>query len=269
MENNNDKSYQFSGSIGKNIVKETVQGVIEGLNTYIPSLVGGMGGAGLGTAIINKSGSLPPVQKAALGVATAVGGALGLTIATGVGREINKNFINKSEVNNGKASSDSSGSSGSSGSSSTAGPDKSAGNVSSDDNIPSILEFGENVSPLQALLNYEIVIGLLILFHMIILILILFNKLYVSGSIKIFSKLVNKNILIKYEKYKVMIETLGSRVLIILFIINVVFLLGYIILLIYINIELSTNLDDYINVHTKMNQSNILLLVTGAEKRGC
>ena len=48
------------------------------------------------------------------------------------------------------------------------------------------------MSPLQALLNYEIVICLLILFHIVILILILLNKLYVSGSLNLISKIMNK-----------------------------------------------------------------------------
>jgi hypothetical protein len=229
----NDKSYHYSGSVEKGIVKESVQGVVEGIGNIIPAVAGGIAGAGLGSAIIKSSSGLPPLQKAALGVATAIGGSLGVSVSTGVGKEIAKNIMKKNE---------------------------NVKDYSDDDKISSILEFGDDMSPLQALLNYEIIICLLILFHIVILILILFNKMYISGSLNLISKLVNKNILDKYEKYKVKIEKLGNRFLIILFIINVIFLLGYILLIIYINFELSSNLDDYINVHNKMRKSISIFL---------
>ena len=58
-----------------------------------------------------------------------------------------------------------------------------------------------------------------------------------------------------------MIEKLSNKFLIILFIINVIFLLGYILLTIYIKFELSSHLDDYINVHNNMKKSISILLV--------
>jgi hypothetical protein len=98
--------------------------------------------------------------------------------------------------------------------------------------IPSIIEDGAELSPLQKLINYEIIIELLILFHIVILIMILFNKLYVSGSLILISKLFRTNkyigLTVIYEKYKVMMDNLSRRFLIVLFIINVVILLGYI-----------------------------------------
>lgn len=233
----NEKSYNYSGNIDKGIIKEVVQGVVEGVGNIVPVVAGSIAGVGLGSAIIKSSSGLPPLQKAALGVATAVTGSLGVTVTSGVGKEITKNILKKNENLKSKDSSD-------------------------DDIISSILEFGDDMSPLQALLNYEIIICLLILFHIVILILILFNKLYVSGSINLISKLINKNILVKYEKYKIMVEKLGNRFLILLFIINVIFLIGYILLLIYINFELSSNLDDYINVHNNMKNNISLLLLS-------
>ena len=228
----NDKSYLYSGSVDKGIIKEAVQGVVEGIGNIVPVVVGGIAGAGLGGAIIKSTSGLPPLQKAALGVATAIGGSLGVSVSSAVGKEIAKNIINTHE------------------------------NVTdSSDKIASILEFGDNMSPLQALLNYEIVICLLILFHIVILILILLNKVYVSGSLKVISKIIPKQILDKYDKYKVMIEQISNKFLIILFIINVIFLLGYILLLIYINFEISSHLDDYINVHSKMKKIISILLV--------
>ena len=241
----NDKSYHFSGSVEKGVVKEVVQGVVEGIGNIVPIVVGGLAGAGLGSAIIKSSSGLPPLQKAALGVATAIGGSLGVSVSSSVGKEIAKNIFKKNEIMK----------------DSSVGVEVVEGVEGvKDEYIPSILENGDEMSPLQALLNYEIIICLLILFHIVILILILFNNLYVKGSLNLIGKLINKKMLDKYNKYKVMIEKLGNRFLIILFVINVIFLLGYILLLIYINFELISNLDDYINVHTNMKKSISILL---------
>jgi hypothetical protein len=81
--NDKDKSYEFSGSVGKGVVKEIVEGVIGGIKDVVPTVVGGMVGSGLGVAIIKNASGLPPAQKAALGIATAVGGSLGVNISAG------------------------------------------------------------------------------------------------------------------------------------------------------------------------------------------
>lgn len=49
--------------------------------------------------------------------------------------------------------------------------------------IPSILESGDGISPLQALLNNEIAFLLLILVHMVIIAMILFNKFCVASCL--------------------------------------------------------------------------------------
>jgi hypothetical protein len=48
--------------------------------------------------------------------------------------------------------------------------------------IVSVLEQGEELTPLEMILNIEIIISLLILVHMSILIFILLHKLYISSS---------------------------------------------------------------------------------------
>ena len=87
----NDKSYHYSGSVEKGIIKEAVQGVVEGIGNIVPVVSGGIAGAGLGSAIIKSSRGLPPLQKAALGVA--IGGSLGVSVTSAVGKEIAKNII--------------------------------------------------------------------------------------------------------------------------------------------------------------------------------
>jgi ADP-heptose:LPS heptosyltransferase len=57
-----------------------------------------------------------------------------------------------------------------------------------------------------------------------------------------------------------MIEKIGKRYLIILIIINVVFILFDLGVIIYANIELSNNIDDFIQVHLNMKNSIIMLL---------
>lgn len=87
------------------------------------------------------------------------------------------------------------------------------------------------------------------------------HKLYISFGLKIISKLLSKKTAEKYEKFKEMIEKIGSKYLIILFIINVLFILFYIFILIYANVELSNNIDDYIKVHLEMKKGFIVLLL--------
>ena len=251
--NSEDNSYKISGSIAKGVIKEAVQEALEGIGTAVPTVVGGMAGASLGNAIIKSAGKLPPAQKAVLGVVTAAVGGLGVTLATGFGRELVKNMTKDKGAESSASVSDVNVSKG----------------RDADGFIHSVLEKGDELSPLQMILNYEIIFALLILVHMTLLILILFHKLYVSAGLNIFGKLLSKNIVEKYEKIKGMIEKIGTTYLIILFIINVIFILFYIFILIYANVELSNNLDAYINVHLKMNKSVIMLLLVKSNFTFC
>jgi hypothetical protein len=57
-----------------------------------------------------------------------------------------------------------------------------------------------------------------------------------------------------------MIEKIGKRYLILLIIINVVFILFDLGVILYANIELSNNIEDFIQVHLNMKNSIIMLL---------
>lgn len=99
------------------------------------------------------------------------------------------------------------------------------------------------------------------------------HKLYYSSGIKIISKFLSKilrKILSKekaerYENFKVLIEgiieKIGRKYLVILVFINVILILFYISMIIYANVELSNNLDAYIDVHLKMKKGFIMLLL--------
>jgi hypothetical protein len=163
-----DNSYNISASVGKGVIKEAVEGALEGLSKTVPVVVGGMVGGSLGVAMIKASKSLPPIQKAAVGLGTAILGTFGVTSAAGVAKELVKNVSNTKEESNPLNAS------------SVSTNKTASGDSSKDGLIPSVLESGDELSPLQMILNYEILLGILMLLHMCILILIKLHELYVS-----------------------------------------------------------------------------------------
>jgi hypothetical protein len=185
-----------------------------------------------------------------LGVGTAVAEAFGVHVVTGLATEVVKKVSKSTEG--------ASSGSGSNISSSTGGNGK---NVK-DFIIPSILE--KELSPLEMILNYEIILCVLILVQICIIILIVLHKLYNSSGLNIISKIFSKKIAAKYEKFKKMIDKIGTTYLIILIIINVILILFYIFVLIFANVELSNNIDAYIDVHLKMNKGAMMLLLVNS-----
>jgi hypothetical protein len=245
-----DNSYNISANVGKGVIKDAVQGAIECISTVVPGVIGGMVGGSIAVAVVNASKSLPPIQKAAVGVGTAILGTFGVGVAAGVSREAVKivstpsskaaeSPVNVSTVSN-----------------NTAG----TGDSGKDGFIASVLETGDELSPLQMILNYEIILGILILAHMCILVLIPLHKLYVSSVSNLISKFLSPNIVKKYEKFKEKIEIIGNSYLIILVIINILFILFYVCVIIYANVQLSNNIEEFINVHLNMQKSLIMLL---------
>jgi hypothetical protein len=166
--NKEGDSYNISANVGKGMIKEAVEGAIDGISKSIPVIVGGMVGANLGVAAIKASKSLPPLQKAAIGIGTAIVISFGVTASTGVAKELVKNIGKKTDEAKPSFSSASTNKTGS-------------GDIGKDDLIPSVLESGDELSPLQMILNYEIILGISMLLHMCILILIRLHKLYVSS----------------------------------------------------------------------------------------
>jgi hypothetical protein len=104
----------------------------------------------------------------------------------------------------------------------------STGGSGADGFIASESARGEEQSPLQMILNYEILLGLLILAHMSILILIGLHKLYISSGLNIISKILSKKQHKKLHQIKEKIDKIGNIYLIILIVINVLFILFYI-----------------------------------------
>jgi hypothetical protein len=77
------------------MIKEAVGGIVAGINSAAPPVIGGIVGASLGKAVIKASAGLPPVQKAILGVGTAVLGGFGVTVATTLGKEVSNPMTNE------------------------------------------------------------------------------------------------------------------------------------------------------------------------------
>jgi hypothetical protein len=244
----NEDSYNISANVAKGMVKEAVEGVVEGITQVVPAVIGGMVGGSLGSAIIKASNTLPPGKKALLGIGTAVIGSLGVGIATGLSKEIVKNASNNKEAESYL--------SGSSASTNTKGN----GDSNKDDFIASVLENEDKYTPLQMILSYEIILGILILVHIGIINLIILHKLYISSGLNIIGKLLSQKFVTKYAMFKDKITKIGNNYLIFLIILNVVFILFYVLMIIYANVELSNNLEEYINVHLNM-KKNIIMLI--------
>jgi len=83
---------------------------------------------------------------------------------------------------------------------------------------------------------------------------------YITSAIwlKIISKILRPKTAELVNKLEGKNRQIGSRYLILLIIINVVFILFYIFMIIYANVELSNNIEDYINVHLKMKKGVII-----------
>ena len=118
-------------------------------------------------------------------------GAFGVTGGTVVAIELVKNKSKKTEEANPlSVSSESNNKTGS-------------GDSGKDWLIPSILESGDELSPLQMILNSEIILGISILLHIGLLFLIWLHKLYVSSVWNIISKLFSKETVKKYENLRI------------------------------------------------------------------
>ena len=126
--------------------------------------------------------------------------------------------------------------------------------------ILSILE-GE-MSPLFYLLSYNLILGLLILLHIIIILIILGYKYEYIPVRRVFSYIINRiwskkeNLLKKFEEIRNKIEIFGGIYLNVLLKINVISIILDVLLIIYINYDLLANLDNYVIVHNYLNNLN-------------
>jgi hypothetical protein len=222
------------------------KGLELGIEKLMPNLAGATAAASAAGTILKSN--LPPVQKLALaGASAAIVGA-----STKIGLAVGEIIIKNSERLN------------------TSGealkkvdPDKLPSPT--DTFIPSVLDKCELITPLEELLKYQLIINILILFLIIIFIVLLFNKLFISSNILIsfIKNNFNKDIVLKFDFYRIKIEKFNNSFFIILFSINSFVLIFNILLSIFISSELIFNLESYIIVHNDIKNSlctNFILL---------
>ena len=117
--------------------------------------------------------------------------------------------------------------------------------------VPSLLDTPELVSPLEELIRYQFILNLLIFFSIVILIALLFNKMFLSNNIFVsfLTRFFNKDIVLKFNTYRIKIDNFNNNFFFLLFGINSITLLFNIFLSLVISWELSFNLDYYIITH--------------------
>ena len=90
-----DNNYQFS--ISKSLVKDGYDSIFRILSDSLPELIGGLGGAKIGVAVVKGTAKLPPMQRVMLGVVSTGMSALCIGLAGTVVRNVRKNSEHGSE----------------------------------------------------------------------------------------------------------------------------------------------------------------------------
>lgn len=129
--------------------------------------------------------------------------------------------------------------------------------------VPSILETHDLLSPLEELIKYQFMLNFLILFSVLILIALLFNKLFLSNNIFVsfISRYLNKNIIMKFDSYRMKIERFNNNYFFLLFLINSLTLLFNLFLSLVISCELTFDLDYYLAAHNGIKYSLCFLIM--------
>jgi len=268
---NNEDTYEIQGNISvtDNFFKTVKQGLIEAIPSYGATAAGGS----LGTAIIKGTNSLPPVQRALLGIGTAVAG----TVAIKSGMLALDDLRNKDKINNleelkiVKEMID---------------IDK-AKNLDNSEKIKDIIDKSKDIgsaleneefnnlirNPLEGLLNNMLTFNFLILVVIFIILMLLLNKFIIKKNSSIIIFIVNKFIYDKLKNKKYIVElleriikkthNLSDKFIVIFFTINSILLISMVLFNIYLNVELVNNLDDYVKIYVylkNIDKSSILLL---------
>jgi uncharacterized protein YggT (Ycf19 family) len=130
-------------------------------------------------------------------------------------------------------------------------------------NIPSVLE--EGLSPLELLLNCEILINIMILIHIIFSACIWIHQKNLKSSGGFFSQICNK--FTKVQKIIHRIGEMTNSYLSSLLIINILIIVFYVFLNVYINIEVTSHLNEYTYVYNKyqIKKGGIFLLLLNSQ----
>lgn len=117
--------------------------------------------------------------------------------------------------------------------------------------VPSFFDSPEILIPLEQLIRCQFFLNFLILFSVLILIGLLFNKLFLSNNILVsfISRFLNKNTVIKFNAYKLKIDKFNNSFFFLLFWINAFTLLFNLFISLVISCELTFDLDYYLTAH--------------------
>nr|WLF85186.1 hypothetical protein [Amanita phalloides] len=251
QDSNNNNVYELQDKVSESALVTATNAIIKA----IPNLGAAAAGGSLGSAIIKSTSGLPPLQIAALGIATA---GLVKTSLHSVNKytnnsEVKDNFINNEIIDKVK--------------------DNNQDNSEIvkeiiDKSVKCPLESGEinqlDISPLETLLSNILTFNILILFVIIIIIILLFNLIIFNKNSNLIILLVNKIFSDKLKFKKDIVDFLekivnkynffSKKYLVILIIINSFFLFWMLLFNIWITSELTNNIDDYVLVYNYLKQ---------------
>lgn len=234
---NTKDNYKVEWEVDRELGKSMIENAGKVIGSKLDSIVGSLGAAAAaGTAAgavgsnIVKSG-LPPISKA-----VAVGALTGITagstyVAISTAKSLVENYEKNERLKH--------------------NADKDYIPSPTDDTFISSLNDYNILSPLEQLLDNQINVNLLLIITILLLLFVVFNKLFIKKGIFTFLKEKSK-LNIKYKKYIDFFENFSEKYFITMFIsilILTIFLLG---LNLLISVELSKNIDDYIRVHNHL-----------------
>ena len=207
-----------------------------GIESVIPNLGAASAAGAAATAVINKS-NLPTLPKLALtGITAAVVGA-----STKIGIAAGDSLLDNKAINESVT--------------------PSIENISNtgdeiqspvNDFIHSVLEKGDMLTPLEELLKCQLGLNVLMLVEIFILIMILYNKLFINSSFSIFNKYLYPKLGDRFKSLFNKMNSFNDKFFYIIFIINCLCLIFAIFLSFIIIGSLNTNLQDYIDVYNQI-----------------
>ena len=207
-----------------------------GIESVIPNLGAASAAGAAATAVINKS-NLPTLPKLALtGITAAVVGA-----STKIGIAAGDSLLDNKARNESVTPSIEN-------ISNTGDEIQSPVNVF----IHSVLEKGDMLTPLEELLKCQLGLNVLMLVEIFILIMIIYNKLFINSSFSIFNKYLYPKLGDRFKSLFNKMNSFNDKFFYIIFIINCLCLIFAIFLSFIIIGSLNTNLQDYIDVYNQI-----------------
>jgi hypothetical protein len=232
----NNENYTFS--INKNLLDKSLEVVGEATKAVVPQL-GAFAAAGtVGAAVIKTTAGLPPIQR---GVALA-GSTFITSTSTKLGLEMANNIANNLSV--------------------ATDIKKSKHSNPNIDNIPSPdnefcafnpLEIGDLKSPLENLITYSFIFNIFIIFLIVSLLILIFQRYILSYNFNYILNIIEKYFPTKLgEWFKQTIKTSNNysdKFLLFMFMFNSISLIFILLMNIFLISELLVNIDDYVEVY--------------------